>query len=303
MTTKIKIIIGLLALVAAIVLYTSYNAVQTLSKRYTGSSNITSGAVLAAPEADDDHDGLSNLEESIWNTDFQNPDTDGDGFLDGEEVLSGHDPTIPGPDDLLFSSLDVAGRVTSLVLGGILDGSLKPSSPDYQKSVNLVVDDFFAQIEAQVSIPTAHVTTVPSTPESRKKYTVELANRFMPAMRTLSADMENIIELIGDIDVSSPYAYDRPSLANLESVARDTAARLNSQTNALVRIEVPEDMASFHAALLETLRKIEKNILMTGQLRKDPALGVFAFTVAVNTYTEDLPTLIADLYELLTSQR
>jgi len=41
---------------------------------------------------DADKDGLTLAEEHTLGTSDQNPDTDGDGYNDGDEVLSGHDP-------------------------------------------------------------------------------------------------------------------------------------------------------------------------------------------------------------------
>lgn len=42
---------------------------------------------------DPDHDGLDTTQEIVlYQTDPRNKDTDGDGYLDGEEVNSGHDP-------------------------------------------------------------------------------------------------------------------------------------------------------------------------------------------------------------------
>lgn len=47
---------------------------------------------------DTDSDGLSDYqEENIYNTDLKNPDTDGDGYLDGDEVRNGFNPAGPGP--------------------------------------------------------------------------------------------------------------------------------------------------------------------------------------------------------------
>ncbi len=43
-------------------------------------------------ETDGDKDGLSDLREKTLGTDKNNPDTDGDGFLDGVEVMFGFDP-------------------------------------------------------------------------------------------------------------------------------------------------------------------------------------------------------------------
>jgi len=48
-------------------------------------------------DIDSDNDGLTDDEEdNIWFTDPNNPDTDGDGYLDGDEVDNGYDPLIAG---------------------------------------------------------------------------------------------------------------------------------------------------------------------------------------------------------------
>jgi YVTN family beta-propeller protein len=44
---------------------------------------------------DRDMDGLFDLDEITWQTNPENPDTDGDGFPDGFEVLHGMDPLVP----------------------------------------------------------------------------------------------------------------------------------------------------------------------------------------------------------------
>ena len=54
---------------------------------------------LAYTEQDTDEDGLKDWEESLWGTDVKNPDTDGDGTSDGDEVAVKRNPTIAGPDD------------------------------------------------------------------------------------------------------------------------------------------------------------------------------------------------------------
>ncbi len=50
---------------------------------------------------DSDQDGLTNAEEKLYGTDINNPDTDGDGYSDGTEVMSGYDPLKPAPNDKL----------------------------------------------------------------------------------------------------------------------------------------------------------------------------------------------------------
>ncbi len=53
------------------------------------------------PTADSDNDGLVNADEKIWGTNSSNPDSDSDGFLDGQEVQKNHNPTIASPNDKL----------------------------------------------------------------------------------------------------------------------------------------------------------------------------------------------------------
>ena len=50
---------------------------------------------------DTDSDGLTNVEELLYGTDFRSPDTDGDTFLDGNEVFHRYDPNGLAPSTLL----------------------------------------------------------------------------------------------------------------------------------------------------------------------------------------------------------
>lgn len=72
-------------------------------------STATAAAATAITQGDEDNDGLSGPQESIAGTDPQNPDSDGDGLLDGEEVLlHGTDPRNPDTDgDLLKDGEEV----------------------------------------------------------------------------------------------------------------------------------------------------------------------------------------------------
>lgn len=45
---------------------------------------------------DSDNDGLTNLQEAVYKTDPNNPDTDNDGFKDGDEVKNGFNPAEEG---------------------------------------------------------------------------------------------------------------------------------------------------------------------------------------------------------------
>ncbi|MBI4592058.1 hypothetical protein HY733_01265 [Candidatus Uhrbacteria bacterium] len=51
---------------------------------------------VADSDEDTDEDGLTAAQEEEYATDPLNPDTDGDGYLDGAEVAAGYDPNGPG---------------------------------------------------------------------------------------------------------------------------------------------------------------------------------------------------------------
>ena len=54
---------------------------------------------IESQNKDSDNDGLKDWEEDLYKTDYLNPDTDGDGYLDGEEINSDHNPLVKGPND------------------------------------------------------------------------------------------------------------------------------------------------------------------------------------------------------------
>ena len=66
-------------------------------------TNVEPVEAPAEPELskDSDSDGLTDIEEKMYGTDHRNPDTDGDTFLDGNEVFHRYDPLGVAPSTLL----------------------------------------------------------------------------------------------------------------------------------------------------------------------------------------------------------
>ncbi len=60
---------------------------------------VTSSQPVGSNADDPDQDGLNNAEERLYGTDPNNPDTDGDGYPDGEEVKNGYNPLGSGTLD------------------------------------------------------------------------------------------------------------------------------------------------------------------------------------------------------------
>ena len=70
MPNKIKIFFGFLALIALFSVYSVFNSLGGNSSPF---ATIGLENSLPGLDTDVDHDGLTNKEESYWNTHFQNP--------------------------------------------------------------------------------------------------------------------------------------------------------------------------------------------------------------------------------------
>jgi RHS repeat-associated protein len=79
-----------------------------------GQTNQQEDALGTNPvNPDDDGDGLSNLDELLtFGTLVSNPDTDGDGVLDGAEITNGTDPSDPGSGYML-GDVNLDGQVNT----------------------------------------------------------------------------------------------------------------------------------------------------------------------------------------------
>ena len=76
------------------------NANANLNSNINANSNINTNVNISVPRplpqaADNDNDGLTLVEENLFGTDSNNPDTDSDTYNDGAEILAGYDPTKP----------------------------------------------------------------------------------------------------------------------------------------------------------------------------------------------------------------
>src|SRR3989344_6053753 len=199
MANKFKLFVGFLALIAMFSVLSFFNSFRN-SSSIVKTANILKSSLSFEVDSDEDHDGLTNKEESYWNTDFQNPDTDSDGFKDGEEVVSGHDPLIPGPDDLLNNG-NLTDKLSSLTLSGLYEGSLTPGDPNYDKSLNdmalAVMEDAANNLSSKID--SGNFKVVDSTKENQEIYLREVSNVYTEFIKNFGEEVKHIqkyLELI-----------------------------------------------------------------------------------------------------------
>lgn len=278
MPVKIKFIIASLAIVAV-----GFLAVGVRFLRTTLAQNAqlipSKSEGVGDPEKDTDKDGLDDIEESYWNTDFQNPDSDEDGFLDGEEVTSGHDPLKQGPDDLLSTILrpqNLSDKVSSLVLGGLAEGSLKQNNTNRNASVNLVVDDILRQSQVNFGISPILPVTVGST-DTRYRTSI------IPALEGA----------VGEIDNASSGKYKTTGDIKNASLRLQRIARDGQET------PVPEHWVKEHTRFVYQLWVLARGYELLAASEQDPLQGTFAMQTINVVLGESLPDSIIALYKTI----
>jgi hypothetical protein len=111
---------------------------------------------------DSDNDGLKDWEEELYKTDLHNPDTDGDGYLDGEEVNSDHNPLIKAPGDkLTFYPLPLGDKynitkkvLSEEVISSMLDSYLAQKGEYINDHPEIDSQETFAALIKQSTIET-----------------------------------------------------------------------------------------------------------------------------------------------------
>lgn len=259
--------------------------VQKTNKDFNGQATI--GQMISENSSiDDDHDGISNWEESIYGTNPHNPDTDGDGYLDGEEVLSGHDPLKKGPDDLIkkgeinnpsgnSSDITATNKFTQLAIANYLKAFQGKRQADLQpQDIEKILQDSFG-----------------NDPESSAKYKEMLKSElyyFIPAdldkeikltkndtAKEQKTYLTEIDKLLQEMRKNEPKD-DFPQTIT-QSIATGDYSKLegfslifkSTYDNAL-KIPTPKSLEQAHKNILTFLYKFQKAIDALINYKKDP---------------------------------
>lgn len=270
MTNKIHIIFGLLALGAVVSVFSWFDY---FNKGLAASFNLSGweSKLSFATDTDPDKDGLNNIDESFWNTDFQNPDTDGDGFLDGEEVASGHDPTKPGPDDSL-KDMNLTQKLSELTSAGLYEGSLKLSGSDLDKSLaNLVdytTDNTALSINGVVS--PSILKLVGATKNNQDQYLSETYEIIKQFLISYGYELRNLKQNLDTIGANGFEPIVVSFFSNQEKI-------FTNIFNEASQINVPENWQNEHLELLGEIKITAESNRVISLGKDDPIKATVAF--------------------------
>ena len=213
---RYKIMSGLMALVAVFLVFIASKNLKVDMPNLGGQQSNLS----FAPDDDWDNDGLSNRDESYWNTDPNKSDTDGDGYLDGKEVTSGHDPLIPAPNDLIDPS-NLTEKLSQLTLAGIYEGSLKPGNSDYDASLDklaiAIAEDALSGFK--IDLAKIDLRAAGSDKSSQQAYIEEFSKAYEQLLLTFVNQMTGLEENI--IDIGFRGFADKNIIKNFEKSSAD----------------------------------------------------------------------------------
>lgn len=251
---------------------------------------------------DSDHDGLENWEEEVYGTLPDNQDTDNDGYLDGEEVAAGYDPTKPAPNDKIIQvegddttqdrQRPERGNLTQLLAYLLADQIQTGQMPrlDNVQDVTLLEDHLKEAIDAKVV-------------EAMRKASAGFTFEFVPIFQK---DNHNFVTIPGDtLAAIHQYAgelsqklekmdacqhpYNPDGIKDESEVIRRAIESKNFERvnclsksykqayNETMQVSVPLEWVDIHKNFLTifwTLHKVHQHI---PQLESDPLKGAIVF--------------------------
>lgn len=254
-------------------------------------SNLLQEKATFSDQSDIDKDGLLDYEEVIYGTDPLNSDTDGDGFLDGEEIASKRNPLIPGPNDELIKNL--TKRVSELTLSGLTEGSLKPDSPNYVKSLNLVVDEILYQAQMNLSTSQISINIVPDSYETIKIY----ERGIVPLLESMiDREAESILKLVDLVDETAFFDQSKlnsqdKSFQDLHNFVSQRIFEISRDLSVLEKSPVPEVLSKKHKYFIKNFKNMALSYSYLAKADSDPIQAMMSFRNILIVFTEELPNL------------
>lgn len=227
------------------------------------------------PEADSDNDNLKDWQEALWRTDPHNPDTDGDGTIDGQEVEEKRNPLKNNINDSLnlrdseysrsfteqvaqnvygqYAIIEQQGTaLTEQVQGSIIENSLESSDLNLEIQLKTYSEIF---VDPEYTNHREY---------AQKMGTILIENARQKEQSSVTAIVEQ-----------SLLEGNRDTLLKLNS----HISRYESMIGQALKVRVPFALAENHLLFINGLESIRASIVALSNAPDDPLKGLAGLSV------------------------
>lgn len=266
----LQTVMAVVFVIVATITYQNYKNKGFFDRDETPQKSLSVVVENTQTEIDTDGDGLADWEEALWGTEINNPDTDGDGTLDGVETELNRDPTMAGPDDFIetqinsddlsFGSSTIDANSFTMNAGIDLFRAALESSVQGGGLVNeqLLIENLDKQSENFLSI--------------ENQYNIEDLNIISDnSISRLSQYLKNILNIFESEYLKADSMVSQnpdPNMVMLE-IHENIETRLSA-------IPIPEVLSNSHLKLINSLKKVVYYYGVTLNEEGDPLLAYYS---------------------------
>ncbi len=269
-----------------------YSASNKSSENETFAENPL---IKKVTEIDSDDDGLKDWEEKLWKTELKNPDTDGDGTLDGEETAQNRDPRIKGPDDTLkadalvdqengLTATQKLARKSYTELLDAKNSGKKLSSEETETIIKEVVNTEQGELNAKVYSLSDILTMPDESITSLKAFGNKLGEIHQ---NDSPPNIQHEIILLADaVDTKNP---------EIPSQLATMAAAYQKIVADSLKLKVPQSAAQAHLKLINALSRVGSVIETFTKIYDDPVVtivGIGQYKLAIDQLTTAFDGLV-----------